>query len=38
LITNDGKTIEGVAAEEISAMGRVTYFINSTDVDDECPV
>ncbi len=38
LITDDGEAIEGAAAEEIEVMGRVTYFINSTDGDDECPV
>ncbi|QCZ26138.1 hypothetical protein [Leclercia adecarboxylata] len=34
LITDDGEAIEGEAAEEVEVMGRVTYFINSTDVDD----
>lgn len=39
LITEDGEAIEGDAAEEVEVMGRVTYFINSTNVDDEgCPV
>ncbi len=33
LITDDGEAIEGAAAEEIEVMGRVTYFINSTDSD-----
>jgi len=34
LITDDGEAIEGAAAEEVEVMGRVTYFINSTDTDD----
>jgi len=34
LITDDGEAIEGLAAEEVEVMGRVTYFINSTDADD----
>jgi len=34
LITEDGEAIEGDAAEEVEVMGRVTFFINSTDVDD----
>ncbi len=34
LITDDGEAIEGTAAEEVEVMGRVTYFINSTDTDD----
>lgn len=34
LITEDGEAIEGAAAEEVEVMGRVTFFINSTDVDD----
>ncbi len=34
LITDDGEAIEGLAAEEVEMMGRVTYFINSTDADD----
>ena len=34
LITDDGEAIEGSAAEEVEVMGRVTYFINSTDTDD----
>lgn len=34
LITDDGEAIEGPAAEEVEVMGRVTYFINSTDSDD----
>ncbi len=34
LITDDGEAIEGVAAEEVEVMGRVTFFINSTDADD----
>jgi len=34
LITDDGEAIEGAAAEEVEVMGRVTYFINSTDSDD----
>ncbi len=34
LITDDGETIEGAAAEEVEVMGRVTYFINSMDADD----
>ncbi|KFC98595.1 hypothetical protein [Leclercia adecarboxylata] len=39
LITEDGEAIEGEAAEDIEVMGRVTYFINSTDAhEDECPV
>jgi len=38
LITNDDGTIEGFAAEEVEAMGRVTYFINRADADDESPV
>lgn len=38
LITEDGEAIEGVAAEEVEVMGRVTYFINSTETDDECPL
>jgi len=32
--TDDGEAIEGEAAEEVEVMGRVTYFINSTDADD----
>ncbi|EFN4809632.1 hypothetical protein FQH08_15700 [Escherichia coli] len=38
LITEDGEAIEGAAAEEVEVMGRVTFFINSTDVNDESPV
>ncbi|MCV3301678.1 hypothetical protein [Leclercia adecarboxylata] len=34
LITEDGEAIEGDAAEEVEVMGRVTFFINSTDADD----
>ncbi|MCU6666069.1 hypothetical protein [Silvania hatchlandensis] len=34
LITEDGEAIEGVAAEEVEVLGRVTFFINSTDADD----
>ncbi len=34
LITEDGEAIEGAAAEEVEVMGRVTFFINSTDEDD----
>nr|EKJ2707245.1 hypothetical protein [Escherichia coli] len=38
LITEDGEAIEGAAAEEVEVMGRVTYFINSTDTDtDDVP-
>jgi len=28
----------GEAAEEVEVMGRVTFFINSTGVDDDSPV
>lgn len=38
LITEDGEAIEGAAAEEVEVMGRVTFFINSTDADDDSPV
>lgn len=31
LICDDGEAIEGEAAEEVEIMGRVTFFINSTD-------
>ncbi|MEB5748646.1 hypothetical protein MXF13_01925 [Leclercia adecarboxylata] len=34
LITDDGEAIEGESADEVEVMGRVTYFINSTDADD----
>ncbi|MFO3903845.1 hypothetical protein AAHD62_04860 [Enterobacter hormaechei] len=34
LICDDGEAIEGAAAEEVEVMGRVTFFINSTDEDD----
>jgi len=34
LICDDGETMEGSAAEEVEVMGRVTFFINSTDVDE----
>lgn len=34
LITDDGEAIEGEVAEEVEVMGRVTFFINSTDADD----
>ncbi len=34
LICEDGEAIEGAAAEEVEVMGRVTFFINSTDEDD----
>ena len=34
LIGDDGEAIEGVAAEEVEFMGRVTFFINRTDADD----
>ena len=34
LITDDGEAIEGAAAEEVEVMGRVTFFINSTDEGD----
>ncbi|QIK14395.1 hypothetical protein G7090_13865 [Leclercia sp. 29361] len=37
LITEDGEVIDGEAAEEVEVMGRVTFFINSTDAD-ESPV
>lgn len=33
LITDDGEAIEGEAAEEVEVLGRVTYFINSTNAD-----
>jgi len=36
LITDDGEAIEGDAVEEVEVMGRVTFFINST--DDGIPV
>jgi len=38
LITDDGEAIEGEAAEEVEVLGRVTFFINSTDAEDERPV
>lgn len=38
LITDDGEAIEGDAMGEVEVMGRVTYFINSTDAHDECPI
>ncbi|HCL8300705.1 hypothetical protein V6231_03480 [Escherichia coli] len=38
LITEDGEAIEGVAAEEVEVMGRVTFFINSAVCHDESPV
>lgn len=38
LITEDGEAIEGDAAEEVEVMGKVTFFINSTEADDEYPV
>ncbi|WP_150311879.1 hypothetical protein [Enterobacter hormaechei] len=34
LITDDGEAIEGSALEEVDVLGRVTFFINSTDADD----
>ncbi|MDQ2130637.1 hypothetical protein R4I72_18085 [Leclercia adecarboxylata] len=34
LICDDDEAIEGEAAEEVEVMGRVTFFINSTDADD----
>jgi len=34
LITDDGEAIESEAAEEVEVMGRVTFFINSTDAYD----
>ena len=34
LICDDGEAIEGEAAEEVEVLGRVTFFINSTDADD----
>jgi len=36
LITDDGEAIEGAASEEVEVLGRVTFFINST--DDDIPV
>ncbi|MCU6674683.1 hypothetical protein [Leclercia adecarboxylata] len=36
LITDDGEAIEGAATEEVEVLGRVTFFINST--DDDIPV
>lgn len=38
LICDDGEAIEGTAAEEVEVMGRVTFFINSANADDESPV
>ncbi len=38
LITEDGEAIEGDAVEGVEVMGRVTFFINSTDADDDSPV
>ncbi|MEC3939353.1 hypothetical protein [Leclercia adecarboxylata] len=38
LICDDGEAIEGEVAEEVEVMGRVTFFINSADIDDESPV
>ena len=38
LITDDGEAIEGEAMGEVEVMGRVTFFINSTDAHDECPI
>jgi len=37
-ITEDGEAIEGGAAVEVEVLGRVTFFINSTGVDDDSPV
>jgi len=34
LITDDGEAIEGETAEEVEVLGRVTFFINSTDADN----
>lgn len=34
LICDDGEAIEGEVAEEVEVLGRVTFFINSTDADD----
>ncbi|MBW9467501.1 hypothetical protein [Enterobacter roggenkampii] len=34
LICDDGEAIEGAAAEELEVLGRVTFFINSTDEGD----
>lgn len=34
LICDDGEAIEGEAAEELEVLGRVTFFINSTDEGD----
>lgn len=33
LITSDGEAIEGEVIEEVEVLGRVTYFINSTNAD-----
>jgi len=38
LITEDGEAIKGDAAEEVEVLGRVTFFINSTEADEEYPV
>lgn len=34
LITEDGEAIEGEAAEEVEVLGRVTFFINRIQEDD----
>ncbi len=34
LITSDGEAIEGEAKEEVEVLGRVTFFINRANVDD----
>ncbi|HBW9532272.1 hypothetical protein QM142_19090 [Klebsiella pneumoniae] len=38
LITEDGEAIEGEALDDVSVIGVVTFVINRTGRDDDCPV
>ena len=38
LINEDGEAIEGEALDDVSVIGVVTFVINRTGRDDDCPV